>query len=188
MEAAKEHAYMSIAINADGAPVSRGFVPWERTVSAFNMKTPKITLAASDLQDETIRNALRSCDLCGCYLFTALSDYSFLSEFSGLLDLFITHGEQIHDLSFVRDMKNLYLFYLEDAKLPDLKPLIEVCNEGERLPGKCLGFYHCEVEDTSALSDVDFIISELLVWPSGGDTRDRWKTSTHPGTFRFYEK
>jgi hypothetical protein len=85
-------------------------------------------------------------------------------------------------------MKNLYLFYLEDAKLPDLKPLIEVCNEGERLPGKCLGFYHCEVEDTSALSDVDFIISELLVWPSGGDTRDRWKTSTHPGTFRFYEK
>ena len=28
MKAANEHAYMSIAINSDGTPVRRTFIPW----------------------------------------------------------------------------------------------------------------------------------------------------------------
>ena len=92
MEAASKHAYMSIAVNEDGSPVRGSFVPWERTTSAFNMRTPEVTLSVSDLQDEQIMDALRSCDLAGCYLFTALPDYSFLSDFTGLWDLFILHG------------------------------------------------------------------------------------------------
>ena len=187
MEAAAENAYMSIAINIDGTPVKSGFIPWERTVSAFNMNTPKITLAADDLLDDTIIDALRRCNLTGCYIFTALSDYNFISDFAGLRDLFILHGEQIQDLSFVRHLSKLFMFYLEDASLPDLKPLIDICNEGESLPGKCLGFCNCNVTDTSALSEVNFILSELLVWPVDGDTRERWKTSRKPGTFKFYE-
>ena len=66
MEAASKNAYMSIAVNEDGSPVRGGFVPWERTTSAFNMRTPEVTLSVSDLQDEKIMDALRSCDLAGC--------------------------------------------------------------------------------------------------------------------------
>ena len=188
MEAASKHAYMSIAVNEDGSPVRGGFVPWEQTTSAFNMRTPEVTLSVSDLQDEKIMDALRSCDLAGCYLFTALPDYGFLSDFTGLRDLFILHGENIPDLSFLRSMSGLFMFYLEDATLPDLRPLVDCCNASKSFAGKCLGFYRCRVEDTSALSDVNCILSELLVWPVSGDTRERWKTARKPGVFKFYER
>ncbi|MCI5648268.1 MAG: hypothetical protein ACI4EG_07590 [Fusicatenibacter sp.] len=68
------------------------------------------------------------------------------------------------------------------------EPLIANFQQGEALPGKCMGFYHCEVEDTSALKNADFIISELLIWPVEGDFKERWKmTARRPDTFRFYE-
>lgn len=188
MEAASKNAYMSIAVNEDGSPVRGGFVPWERTTSAFNMRTPEVTLSVSDLQDEKIMDALRSCDLAGCYLFTALPDYGFLSDFTGLRDLFILHGENIRDLSFLRSMSELFMFYLEDATLPDLRPLVDCCNASKSFAAKCLGFYRCRVEDTSALSDVNCILSEFLVWPVSGDTRERWKTARKPGVFKFYER
>ena len=53
----------------------------------------------------------------------------------------------------------------------------------------CMAFYHCTVEDTSALQEAEFITSELLVWPVEGDTNERWRMRgyTRLGTFRFYE-
>lgn len=182
---AAENKVVSIAVNEDGAPFHGCFVPWERTVPAMNMKLPNLTLAAPDLQDASIMEDLRKCRIVGCYLFTSLKDYTFLGEFTELRDLFILKGENIRDLSFVRNMPNLFLFYLENAALPDLAPLIENCNEGNSLPGKCFGFYHCRVEDTSALSKVEFVLSELLVWPLEGDTKERWKPARRPDVFRF---
>jgi hypothetical protein len=186
MKAASENAYMSIAINENGEHVTRGFVPWERTTSAFNMRTPKITLAASDLQNDSIMEALNKCRMIGCYIFTPLTDYSFISGFTELMDLFILCGENIQDLSFVRDLPELFMFYLEDASLPDVKPLTDAFDKGDRIPGKCIGFYHCDVADTSALAEADFIISELLIWPVAGDTAERWKPVKRSCTFRFY--
>ena len=187
MQAAANGSYMSIAINLDGTPVHGSFVPWERTASAFNMRTPKVTLAVSDLQNAEIMQALKKCILRGCYIFSPLEDYSFLDAFEGIWDLFILHGENIKDLSFVSKMTELFMFYLEDASLPDLKPLVEICNKGASLPGKCLGFYHCKIEDTSALTDMKTVISELLVWPTPDDDENRWKLTRTPGLFRFYK-
>lgn len=152
------------------------------------LQTPKITLSVQDLQDDTIMEELKKCDLSGIYIFTELQDYSFISEFRGLRDLFIRYGKNVKDLSFIRDMPELFMFYIEDADLPDLRPLIDNYNTGERLPGKCMGFYKCKVEDTSALSDIRFIASELLIWPVEGDSKERWKTDGRAATFRFYAK
>jgi hypothetical protein len=44
--------YMSIAINADNTPFGGCSIPWERTVSAYNMKLPRLTIAATDIQDK----------------------------------------------------------------------------------------------------------------------------------------
>ncbi|MBQ9827308.1 MAG: hypothetical protein IJM62_01350 [Lachnospiraceae bacterium] len=187
MEAAEKNAYMSIAVSEDGAPVNSGPIPWERTLSGFNMRTPKLTVSAADLVDEAVMSALERCDLRGMYIFSGLSDYGFISGFKRLQDLFICRGEQIRDLSFVRELKDLFMFYLEDASIPDLKPLIEACGKGPGGPGKCFGFRRCDVADTSALMNIDFVLSELLVWPVPGDTEDRWITSRKPGVFRFYE-
>lgn len=189
-DAAAHGECLSIAINKDEGPVRGGFIPWEHTVSAFNMSTPEITISAADLQDSSIMEDLKMCDLIGLYIMTSLEDYRFISEFSGLRDIFIRHGSNIKDLTFLQNKPGLFMFYLEDADVPDLVPLIENCNQGEKLPGKCFGFYHCKVEDTSALENVHFIISELLVWPVDGEDRMHWKEHCpgNIGTFRFYKK
>lgn len=186
-KAAEAGAYMSVAVNSDGTPVRGGFVPWEGTSNAFNMKTPKATLAAADLQDAALMEDLRTCNLCGLYLFVPLEDYAFISSFRRLRDVFICHGQNVRSLSFLSGLTDLFLFYLEDAAVPDLEPLVEVFQNGSRFPAKCMGFYHCRVEDPSALGRAGFLTSELLVWPVEGDTRERWRfPALNPGRFRFY--
>lgn len=188
LRAAEENAYMSIAVNRDGSPVSGGFIPWERTVSAFNMRMPKLTVAAYDLEDESVMSALKKCVLTGCYIYTELDDYRFIGEFGKLQDLFILHGRQIRDLSFLKGLNDLFMFYIEDASIPDLKPLVDACNKGAGLPGKCFGFRNCRVTDTSSLLDIQFVLSELLVWPAEDDSQERWQTGKKPGVFRFYSR
>lgn len=187
-EAAKLGDYMSIAINKDGEPVYGGFVPWEQTASAFNMRTPKVTLAADDLRNSEIMQDLKKCRLAGLYIFTPLENYDFVAEFKRLQDLFIRKGENIRSLSFIRDMPELFMFYLENAKLANLESLISNFNNGKSFAGKCMGFYHCSVSDTSALQNVDFTTSELLIWPVEGDSKERWKMNKSPVTFRFHTK
>ena len=185
-EAANNNAYMSIAVNSDGTPVLSGSVPWERTVSAFNMRMPKVTLTEADLNDGMVVDALRSCRLTGCYIYVPLSDYGFISGLDLIEDLYIRHGENIRDLSFLGRLRKLFMFYLEDASLPDLRPLIDACSLENFMPGKCFGFRNCSIADTSALADIRFVLSELLVWPAEGDSPERWKTSVRPGVFRYY--
>lgn len=186
-EAAEKNDYMSIAINDSDKPVRSGFVPWEKTATAFNMKTPKITLSIQDLEDESIRSDLKKCCLTGIYIFTGLPDYRFLRDFGQVRDLFILHGENIKDLSFVSHMPELFMIYLEEVSVPDLVPLIESFNKGKSLPGKCIGLYKCRVEDTSALNQIRFCVSEFLVWPVEGDSKERWKiTNSRVGTYRYY--
>ncbi len=185
---AEEKEYISIAIREDEAQVQGYFVPWERTVSAMNMKLPSISLTVCDLEDASIMEDLGKCRVVGCYILTSLKDYQFLEEFTELMDLFILKGKYVRDLSFVKNMHWLFLFYIEEATLPDLEPLVEVCNSEKSLPGKCFGFYHCWVEDTSALSKVNFLLSELLVWSLKPDTRERWKVARSPLVFRFFEE
>lgn len=153
------------------------------------MKTPRITLAVEDLQDETIMADVKKCRVLGCYIMIPLEDYSFVQQFHELRDLFILYGKNIRDLSFVQDMPELFLFYLEDAKLTDIRPLIDNCRLSNSLPGMRFGFYHCEIQDTSAMKDADFMISELLIWPPEGqtDTKERWLNGRHISGFRIYD-
>lgn len=193
-EAAEAGDTTSIAINADGKPARGCFIPWERTVSAYNMKTPEITIASEDLRDSEVMDDLKKCRLIGLYCFTPLDSYEFIAEFPTLRDLFIRHGDNICNLSFTRGLSELTMLYLENARLDNLQPLIDIFNENQELPfmprAICMGFYQCSVADTSALQEVEFITSELLVWPVEGDTRERWRMRGYPrpGTFRFYEQ
>ena len=162
IKAAEENAYLSIGISADGTPVWSGPVPWEKTVSAFNMKPPKVTLAAEDLSNSAVTDALSRCRITGCYIFAPLKDYGFISGFAELRDLSILRGENIRDLSFVRGLKELFMFYLEDACVPDLEPLAEACAGSSFGPPKCFGFRNCRIADASALTESDIHFSELF--------------------------
>ena len=162
IKAAEENAYLSIGISADGTPVWSGPVPWEKTVSAFNMKPPKVTLSAEDLSDPAVMDALSRCRINGCYIVAPLKDYGFISGFAELRDLSILCGENIRDLSFVRGLKELFMFYLENACVPDLEPLAAACAGSTFGPSKCIGFRNCEIGDASALTESDIRFSELF--------------------------
>ena len=188
--AAAAKSYLSIAIAKDDTPVNSIFIPWEETANAFNMQTPKLTISKDDLFIPDVMKDLRRCELIGCYILTPLQDYSFLSSFHDIQDLFIMHGSQITDLSFVMGKPELCMFYLEDARLHDLGPLIKNCNHCDKgLPSpKCFGFYHCEIKDTSALRTAKFTLSELLIWPKEGqkERKERWKSGNPVCTFKIY--
>ena len=69
-----------------------GYVPWEHTGHAFNMRTPDIYFVESDFYDSQILSRLEELEVVGCYIFVPLRDYSFLSNFTRLEDLYISHG------------------------------------------------------------------------------------------------
>ena len=187
IKAAGENAYLSFAVNTDETPVISGIIPWERSTSAFNMRGPTLTVSAADLQDAAVMSALKKCRITGCHIFAELPEYGFLKEFSELRVLFILKAGNLRDLSFLRDKPDLFMLYLQDASLPDLRPLVDVCNENTDGPSRCFGFENCRIADTSALEDVRFPLSELLIWPAEGDSAERWKTGVRPGVFRFYD-
>ena len=183
-----EHKYLSIGITEGGVPRMSGFVPWDGTCNAFNMRTPNIYFEEEDFQDPEILEALSRFCVFGCYIFTPLKNYDFLAQFTEIEDLFIRYGSAIRDLSFVRNMEELFMLYLEDAHLPDLEPLFP---EGRkyRMANRCLGFYHCQVDDIRALVDSKVYLSELKIWPEKGDPEDkkRWKAA-RCGRFRYCEE
>lgn len=187
LEAAENRAYLSIAVTDDGASVRWGVVPWERSTSAYNMRTPKLTISAEDLLDESVRELLRQCTINGCYLYARLPSFDFLAEFSQLEDLYLPAGELVADLSFVRPMTRLFMLYLGGAQLPDLDPLIDLWNANPYGAGKCLGLSSCDVADTSALARATFRFKELHIWPVPGDSADRWLSAEKPLLFRFHE-
>lgn len=113
--------YMSIAINKDREPVRRDFIPWKNTATAFNMRTPKITLAADDIQVSEIMRDLNNCKLKGLYIFSPLEKYDFVSEFTSLQDLFICKGQNIWSLSFIRRLPELFMLYHCSMKREDKK-------------------------------------------------------------------
>lgn len=188
-KAADNHEWLSVGVDRETKLFTGVFVPWELTASAFNMKTPDIMLTVDDLSDSDIINKLSCCQVIGIYIFTSLKNYSFLSQFHQVRDLFVLHGENIIDLSFVKNMPDLYMVYIENANLPNLDPLIENYNSGNHINSARFGFAFCDIVDTSALKKMKYPISELLVWCKNNrdELRDCWKPNVCCGRFKIYQ-
>jgi len=154
--------YLSIGITPDGGRPPYIPVPWERTASAFNMKIPSFYLEPCDLEDEELMIQLESAHIIGMYILVPLEDYSFISRFPHLWDVYICRGGGKIDLSFVHDLKEWKMFYIRDAVIPDISPLFP-----PKDPRKfdfhqvCLTNYRIGDDDESL--DAYPTISELLV-------------------------
>lgn len=179
--------YLSIGITLNGEPYGPIAVPWEHTASAFNMKTPNVYLTEQDLKDPEIRGILEKHHIVGCYIFDALEDYSFIAEFKELRDVFIMNGGGITDISFMKDLKEWFMFYIEEAKLQNLEPLFSKDNKRVGIYPYCVGFGGCEIDDITALEDREIYLSELVVLcPEGTNHRERWQ-NIRCGTYSYYE-
>ncbi len=178
--------YLSIGITSNGEPYGPIAVPWEHTASAFNMKTPDVFLSKQDIKDTEIREMLKKYHIVGCYIFDALDDYSFIADFKELRDVFIMNGDNITDLSFMKELDEWFMLYIEDAHIQNLDPLFPKDKKIGFLP-YCIGFGGCEINDITALENSEIYLSELIVLcPKGTNDRERWQ-NIRCGTYGYYE-
>ncbi len=176
--------YLSLGITEGGVPLSITSVPWEKTVHAHNMKLPDVYISPEDLTDEEVSKTLHGYRVIGCYIYTPLENYNFLSEFTELRDLNIYRAENLGSLDFVRSLRECDMLYIEGARLDNLDPLVEVKKSVKGIFGgfRCLGLCNCEIDDTSALREVSF--SELIIWSK--NEKERW-SEIPASTHRYYE-
>lgn len=157
---------ISIGVTADGQAKRSVWVPWAYDVNAYNMHTPDIWLSPAELLDEDLWTGLARLRVVGCYLFTPLTDYSFLLRLPHLRDLHIYKGFFLPDLTFLRSMPHWCQLHIEDALLPDLTDLAK--------NGCCICLSGCTVKDLSALEAVR--LSELVIlMPQGSREMARWE-------------
>lgn len=185
----RESEYLSIGITQGGVPRTTIGIPWEATVHAFNMRTPNVYLSPEDIQDEEIMGQLESYKVIGCYIWAPLSDYSFLARFKDLQDINIKNGDAISNLSFLAELYECRMLYLQSAKLKNLDVIVEVKKNSTAMFGclRCIGLDNCVVEDLSVFETEKVHFSEFLIWmPEGSNERSRWNVVS-AGTRRYYE-
>jgi len=179
--------YLSIGITQSGEPYGAIAVPWDNTANAFNMKTPHIYLSIEDIKDTQMLETLKKFEVLGCYIFDALDDYSFIADFKDLRDVFIMNGDSITDISFMKNLKKWFMFYIENAHISNLESLFPTEEKRIQILPYCIGFGGCEIEDISALENPDIYLSELIVLcPKGANERERWQ-NIRCGHYGYYE-
>ena len=180
----RNNEYLSIGITEGGEPRDVTSVPWERTSHAFNMKIPDVYIFPEDLHDEEMLKTLHGYRVIGCYIYAPLDNYDFLGEFTEIRDLYIECGEGLTDISFINNLCECDMLYLEGASLKNLDQVVEMKKKARGLFGgiRCLGLFGCKIEDVSSLFTVSF--SEFLVWSTG--EAERYK-DVPAGTNRYYE-
>lgn len=185
----RESEYLSIGITQGGVPRTTIGIPWEATVHAFNMRTPNVYLSPEDIQDEEIMGQLESYKVIGCYIWVPLSDYSFLARFKDLQDINIKNGDAISNLSFLAELYECRMLYLQNAKLKNLDMIVDVKKSSTAMFGclRCIGLDNCEIEELSVFETEKVHFSEFLIWkPEGTNERDRWNVVS-AGTRRYFE-
>ena len=188
-------AYLSIGITEGGRPRRCIGVPWDRTVTAMNMRLPQLYLSEEEIQDPQILARLQNYKVCGVYIFIPLQDYSFLAEFPWLEDVNIRQAQNLSSLEFLRG-KPWKMLYLENAHLADLAPAFEPRRTGKpekegmffALPHHLnLALCDCEVDEVKDICGDWVRFSELLIFHRGKEEKERWKKA-RVNTFKYYER
>ena len=173
-----QNEWFSIGVTKDGKGVSTIPVPWEITANAFNMKTPDIYISTADVSDTEIIDQICKNRVVGCYVFDELDDYSFISRLTGLWDVHIEQGSSIRDLSFLSDLTELKMLYLENVTLDSMDDLYSKYTPSPFGVNLCLGLFNCDIKDVSVFEKYNICLNELVVFATK-DLMDKqkWKNT-----------
>lgn len=180
---------ISIGVTADGAPKLSIGIPWIYDSSAYAMQTPNVYITPEDTASEETLSRFDGYEVVGFYAWERLPDYSFLTRFGDLLDLNVKKGDNISDISFLRELKSCRMLFLQDARFMNLDPILDAKEAGGTFP-RCythIGLDNCFVGDISRLAGGEYFFSEFIVWnPRERAERDRWSIMKQRG-FKYYE-
>lgn len=182
--------YMAFGITKDGSDVSYISVPWEKTVSAFNMKLPDVYITPEDIKDPQVIEELLKHKIVGVYIFTALEDYSFLKQFKNIWDLSIYDGKNLKDISFVRELTECKMIYIREAHLSDLEDIFAVKRQfpvGLFRPFTHISLDDCIIDSYGSLFDSDIRFTEFIVFQRKGSPEKSKLKKVAAHTYRYYE-
>ena len=167
--------YISVGITDDGIAYNAFAIPWDSASNAYNMRLPDVFIEPDDLKDEEIMSLIHSKKVIGCYCWSALEDFDFLSTFPDAEDVNIFKGENLRNIDFVKSLKELHMLFIKDAKLDNMDAILEIPKSDRQfIHMKNIGLYNCEVEDVSAFSKKEHKFYEFIVW-NKKESRERNK-------------
>lgn len=157
-------------------------MPWRSDSVCYGFKFPTELIKTEDVDKLTDKQNIESLVI-GC----PLSSYDFISNMENLTNLYIYNGENLTDISFIRNLLKLDHLYIAKSHISDLEPLDFLLKEKQKhieaeediiekllftMSGISLGT-DCSINDPERLFDSGNIISELLI--NGEKIRKRKK-------------
>ncbi|MDE6732166.1 MAG: hypothetical protein K2J77_04745 [Oscillospiraceae bacterium] len=103
-------------------------LPWKGDAPCFNFNVPRENIPADELPKIADKSEITT-----LVLGVDLQDYSVVSEFSELTQLYIYSGEKLTDISFIKPLVKLHQLYIAKSHISSLEPLEELIREKARL-------------------------------------------------------
>lgn len=103
-------------------------MPWKGDAPCFNFNIPRENIPADELDKIADKSEITT-----LVLGVDLQDYSVVSEFSELKQLYIYSGENLTDLSFIKPLVRLRQLYIAESHITSLEPFEELIKEKARL-------------------------------------------------------
>lgn len=180
--------YINLGITPKGAVYDVTPVMWEKTSTAFNMKTPNLFIAPEDLSCGEIMERIKSLSVYGLYIYTSLEDYGFISQLPDLMDIHIRRANNIKNLDFLRDNAECSMLFISGAKLPDIDIIGEIKRSGRGiLPYRYIGLYDCNIASPLNCEGIRF--SEFIIWSRSENIESdvkKWRSPAVP-EMKFYK-
>jgi len=186
--------YLSIGITEDGSGRKSFGIPWEATCQAYNMKLPDVYFSPEEIKDHLVIEELLKHKVVGCYIFTAIDDYSFLKNFRDIRDLTIYEGVNLKDISFMRDLEVCKMLTLHKAHLSDLE---DIFASKRRIKKDlfspymtCLALDDCIIDDYGTMFDGGISFTELIIFQNENSKEEEklmaYKKPIPVHTYRCY--
>ena len=177
----KNGGYISVGVTEGGAIKNVIGVPWERTAHAYMMHVPDVYIAPEDLSDASTCELLSRFEINGFYVFTPISDFTFISGLFAIRDLCIFGNCSRYDLSFLAGFSECRLLRLRDMELDSLDFIFEARRDNKTIftPYDCICLENCKVADTTRFSLEKVEFSEFIVYmPRGTNEKTLWRDVT----------
>ena len=157
--------HISIGITDDGVAYNGFSIPWESTSNAYNMRLPNVFITHDDLNDEEIMGMILSRKVIGCYCWSSLENFDFVSHFSDIEDVNIFKGEKLKNIDFVKSLKELRMLFIGNAMLDNIGAILQIPKSDRQFIRMMnIGLYNCEVKDLSTFLEKEHKFHEFLVW------------------------
>ncbi len=102
-------------------------MPWKYDTQCFNFQMPEKAMTLEEIKKEDLSTII------SLVISEPISDFSWISQCENLKQLYVYHGENMEDLSFLKNMTSLKQIALYKTKIQSLSPVRDLLKKKEEL-------------------------------------------------------